>query len=167
MATVGDQLRAAREAQKLSIQEVAEATKMRADHVRALEQGDYSPFPAPVYVRGSVRTYAKLLKLEVMPIIQALNAELNPQGQAEGALDGGRRRRGLLDHLALQLVRFGWKRTAIAFVLLLVVVVILLLRGGRSGESVPQDPLADLPPPVYQPAGGGEGGYLPLPGTNR
>jgi cytoskeletal protein RodZ len=166
MPTVGDQLRTAREAQKLTIQEVAEATNMRADHVRALERGDFSPFPAPVYVRGSVRTYAKLLKLEVMPIMEALTAELNPERHADGTGPGAGRRRGVLDHLALQLVRFGWKRTVLVLGVLLGVVLLVVWRGGRSPDRPAEDPLSDLPPPLYQPAGG-DGGCLPLPGTNR
>ena len=44
--------------------------------------------------------------------------------------------------------------------------LILLIRAAMSGEPG-EDPLADLPPPSYQPAGGTDGGYLPLPGTNQ
>jgi cytoskeletal protein RodZ len=166
MPTVGEQLRAAREARKLRVQEVAEATNMRTDHVIALEEGNYAPFPAPVYIRGSVRTYAKLLQLDVMRIMDDLSAEMKQQGQVEQASGGTGHRRGLLDFLALQVVRFGWKRSLIVIALLSVLALILLFR--RTNEREPErDPLADLPPPTYQPAGGSAGGYLPLPGTNR
>ena len=56
MSTVAEQLRQAREAQKLTIQELAEITKIRSDHIRALEEGNFNVFPAPVYIRGFVRT---------------------------------------------------------------------------------------------------------------
>ena len=146
---------------------MAKATNMRTDHVQALEEGHYAPFPAAVYIRGSVRTYAKLLKLDVMPLMEVLNAELNRQGEAQEPGAGLRRRRGVLDVLALQLVRFGWKRAVIVLVLVVGVVLILLLRCGRSPEPPAPDPLADLPPPLYQPAGNPDTGYLPLPATNR
>ena len=45
MPTVAEQLRAAREATKLTIEQVADATKIRTDHIRALEQGNFSAFP--------------------------------------------------------------------------------------------------------------------------
>ena len=76
MSTVAEQLRAAREARNLTIQQVAESTKMRTDHVRALEEGNFNVFSAPIYIRGSVKNYAMLIKLDVPQIMAALNAEL-------------------------------------------------------------------------------------------
>ena len=166
MSTVGDQLRTAREARKLRVQEVAEATNMRTDHVLALERGDYSPFPAPVYIRGSVRTYAKLLKLDVMKIMDDLAAELDQQHHPDQTPGATGRSRGLLDVLALWLVRFGWKRAIFTLAFLAVLVLILLVRGGRTAQPE-SDPLSDLPPPTYQPSKNAQGGYLPLPNTNR
>src|SRR5665213_4268142 len=68
MPTVAEQLRSAREAKKLTVQQVADATKIRTDHVRALEEGNFSVFSAPIYIRGSVKNYATLLKLDVPKI---------------------------------------------------------------------------------------------------
>jgi len=166
MPTVGEQLRAAREARKLRVQQVAEATNMRTDHIIALEEGNYAPFPAPVYIRGSVRSYAKLLKLDVMPLMESLSAELEQQISAEALPAGPRHRRGALDFLALQLVRFGWKRTLIVLLGIAAIALILWIRSSGSGEAG-NDPLSELPPPTYQPAQNNGGGYLPLPGTNR
>src|SRR5205823_11055576 len=84
MASVGEQLRAAREKQGLSLPEVVERTKLRTDHVHALERGDYDVFAAPVYVRGFVRSYANLLKLNVPAIMTELEAEL---GQSQHLQD--------------------------------------------------------------------------------
>ena len=53
MSTVAEQLRSAREARKLTIYQVAETTKIRTDHIRALEVGNFEVFSAPVYIRGS------------------------------------------------------------------------------------------------------------------
>jgi transcriptional regulator with XRE-family HTH domain len=49
MPSVAEQLRQAREEQKLSVHQVAEATKIRTDHVRALESGQHDVFAAPVH----------------------------------------------------------------------------------------------------------------------
>ena len=42
MSTVAEQLRTAREAKNLTVQQVADVTKIRTDHVRALEEGDFN-----------------------------------------------------------------------------------------------------------------------------
>ncbi|RME93059.1 MAG: helix-turn-helix domain-containing protein [Verrucomicrobia bacterium] len=75
MPTVGEQLRTAREAQRLSIHRVAEATKMRTDHVRAIEEGRYDVFAAPVYLHGFVRAYARFLKLDEQELLRQLDEE--------------------------------------------------------------------------------------------
>src|SRR5438045_2494229 len=80
MPTVAEQLRRAREEQKLDVYQVAEITKIKTDHIRALESGHYDAFSAPVYIRGFVRTYAKVLKLDESQIVADLEAEL---GQTE------------------------------------------------------------------------------------
>ena len=51
MATVSEQLRLAREQQQLDVYQVAEITKIKTDHIRALESGTYDIFPAQVYIR--------------------------------------------------------------------------------------------------------------------
>ena len=77
MASVAEQLRAAREAQQLTIHQIAEITNVRADHIRAIEQGNYDVFSAPIYIRGFVRSYCKILKLDAGQIVAALNEELD------------------------------------------------------------------------------------------
>ena len=76
MSEVGEQLHAAREALKLTVQQIADVTKIRTDHIRALEEGHYEVFSAPVYIRGFVRIYAAQLKLNTSQIMSVLDAEL-------------------------------------------------------------------------------------------
>jgi cytoskeletal protein RodZ len=80
MATVGEQLKAAREAQRLTVTQVADLTKIRSDHIRAIDSGNYDVFSAPVYIRGFVRTYAMALKLDPAEILNQLNLELAESG---------------------------------------------------------------------------------------
>ena len=84
MASVGEQLKSAREKQGLSIPQIAERTKLRSDHVRALEAGNYDVFAAPVYVRGFIRSYAKLVKINPDGLLTDLEAEL---GQSQRLQD--------------------------------------------------------------------------------
>jgi len=77
MASVAEQLRVAREKRKLTVYDVAAATKIRTDHVRALEDGNYRVFAAAVYIKGFVRSYSNLLKLDTPRVMADLAAELS------------------------------------------------------------------------------------------
>src|SRR5207253_137981 len=44
MSTVAEQLRLAREARNLTVHQVADITKIRTDHIRALEEGNFDMF---------------------------------------------------------------------------------------------------------------------------
>lgn len=162
MSSVGDQLRTAREAQKRDLRHVAEATKIRTDHLQALEAGDYSPFVAPVYIRGFVRTYATLLKLDVPKLMSALDEELagTEKFREPPALTPARR--GPLDLVMLQLSRINWRKAKLALVAIpfLVVILVAVYAWRHTQRS---DPLAGLGPPVYQPTRPVSGDALPLP----
>ena len=162
MPTVAEQLRTAREARQLSVIEVAEITKIRTDHIRALEEGNFDVFVAPVYIRGFTRTYATLLKLNVPEIIQALTAEL---GQTEKFAEPpplSKEGKGALDFMMLQLSKVDWRKGAVvlgaAALIGILVLAIWLWRRQRNA-----DPSAGLPPAVYQPARRPAGETLPLP----
>src|SRR5205814_427703 len=109
MSTVAEQLRQAREAQKLTLSQVGEVTKIRTDHLRALEEGQFQAFPAAVYVRGSVRTYATLLKLDVPQVMAALEAELGQRKEFSEAIPIDQSR-GVLDFVMLQLSKLDWRK---------------------------------------------------------
>lgn len=76
MPTVAEQLRQGREQRKLDVYQVAEITKIKTDHIRALEEGNFNCFTAPVYIRGFVRTYGTLLKLDLPKLMADLDQEL-------------------------------------------------------------------------------------------
>ena len=68
---IGQILRQARKEQGLSLQEVEQATKIRARYLKELEEGNFSVLPA-VYVRGSLKTYADHLHLDGEALTQEL-----------------------------------------------------------------------------------------------
>lgn len=146
----------------MSLHDLAELTKIRTDHLEALERADYEPFPAPVYIRGSVRTYAGMLKLDVPAVLQALDEELaqSPEFSNPPSLTG--ERRGPLDWLTYQLSRVNWRVTGI------VGAVIVVVGGGYWSwqawtHRVREDPLTRLGPGMYRPGPTSEGDLLPLP----
>ncbi|MBV6845879.1 DUF4115 domain-containing protein [Xanthomonas campestris pv. paulliniae] len=66
----GQHLREAREAAGLSVDEVAGKLRMPAHVVHALEQEDWQRLGAPVFVRGQLRSYARLLQVDLEPLLQ-------------------------------------------------------------------------------------------------
>lgn len=70
--TVGTQLREARERLGLSVSEVAQRLKFAARQIEALEADQASALPGLTFVRGFVRSYAKLVGLEPDPLVSAL-----------------------------------------------------------------------------------------------
>ena len=73
----GSVLRAAREARNLSVFDVAQFLKFSPRQIEALEADEYALLPpGPTFLRGFVRGYAKLLKLDVMPLLAMLEARL-------------------------------------------------------------------------------------------
>jgi cytoskeleton protein RodZ len=67
----GARLRQAREAAGLSQADVASRLKMPLRVVRSLEEEDWSRLGAPVFVRGQLRSYSRLLGLTTAPMMAA------------------------------------------------------------------------------------------------
>ncbi len=63
-ASPGAQLAAARESRGMSVADVAHQLKLSTWQVEALESGDYRRLPGAVFVRGFIRNYARLVKLD-------------------------------------------------------------------------------------------------------
>src|SRR5438270_281588 len=126
MSTVAEQLHLAREAQSLTVHQVAEVTKIRTDHIRALEEGNFNVFSAPVYIRGFVRTYAALLKLDVPHVMASLDGELGKTEKFREPPPLTDQKRGILDFLTLQLSKLNWR---IAIIFLIAIATIGLLLG--------------------------------------
>ena len=160
MSEVGEQLHAAREALKLTVQQIADVTKIRTDHIRALEEGQYEVFSAPVYIRGFVRIYAAQLKLNTSQIMSVLDAELKRSEKFKEPPPLMEESNTLLDHadvLAFQTQLAGgsdW-RAAVASV---VGPSALPVRPGGIMRAA--NPLAGMKPAMYQSANAGE--TLPL-----
>jgi cytoskeletal protein RodZ len=160
MSTVAEQLRAAREGKNLTVEQVAEMTKIRTDHLRALEEGNFNVFSAPIYIRGSVKIYAAALKLDTAALLATLAAELGRTEKFSEPPPLGETKKTLLDSLTLLLAKVNWK-LGFAGIILTGLVVIGALSVWAWRHHQKSDPLKNLPPAVYQPANSGD--TLPLP----
>ncbi|MEJ5237951.1 MAG: helix-turn-helix domain-containing protein [Limisphaera sp.] len=149
MASVGEQLRARREAMGLSLQDLATITKIRADHLRALEEGRYAVFSAPVYIKGSVRSCAQALKLDPAPLLRQLDQELSQDAKLGHPPALSPAEPGFWDRLLFHLVRLSWRQTAIMALLVVLAAVWLgryLLWERRPAGAGPQS----VQPTLYQ-----------------
>lgn len=73
LLSVGQQLRAAREAKGLAVTEVAKVLKLSPRQVEALEADDWPSLPCKTIIRGFVRNYARFLNLSSDPLMRSLD----------------------------------------------------------------------------------------------
>jgi transcriptional regulator with XRE-family HTH domain len=73
---VGQRLRAAREHQQLTIEDIAARTRIPTRHLRMIESGDYDGLPAATYSAGFVKTYARLLGLDGQKLSEEFRGEM-------------------------------------------------------------------------------------------
>lgn len=78
MQTIGQRLKAERDQQRLTLEKVFEATRIRVQYLQALEADDFSVMPSPVQARGYLRNYAEYLGFDVEQVLHELR-ETNAQ----------------------------------------------------------------------------------------
>ena len=84
---IGARLKAAREARGMSRQDLAQRLRLDEHVIEALETDDLERLPAPTFVRGYMRNYARLVGLD-----ESLVAEALPEADATPAAALKRRR---------------------------------------------------------------------------
>ena len=162
MPTVSEQLRQARLEQSLTVQQVVDITKIRSDHLRAIEDGNFDVFSAPVYIKGFIRSYANLLKLDVRQIMAELDAELRQTEKFAELPPLSDEPPRILDFLALQFSKLDWQKgVIIAGILGCMILAFSLIVMVKHHHKA--DPLSGLKPAVYQNTQRLSGEKLPLP----
>jgi len=73
--SIGTQLRQAREAQLISLDQAAQATHIRLRYLEALEADQFNLLPSSAQVRGFIRAYADYLKLNSTVLLQTLDGD--------------------------------------------------------------------------------------------
>jgi cytoskeleton protein RodZ len=142
----GATLRAAREAGGMTIAEAAAALKLSPWQIEAIENEDFSRLSGATFVRGFVRNYARLLKIDAAPVLDALAEQVKLPSELNAPVNEGvrmpvageRRGRGVA--------------VSIAFALLALIIALALYfdvfgldsagkhSSGRSSEPAPSAP---------------------------
>ena len=165
MPTVSEQLQQAREAKNFTVHQIADITKIKSEHVRALENGDFNVFAAPIYIRGFVRCYANAVGLDAKALVEELEGELAQTENFSGPPSLSGPRRGPLDKLMFLLSQLNWRIVAPLGAVLLI--VLLALWGYRVAENRrAYDPTSELGPGLYQADPDTTGEVLPLPSNS-
>ncbi len=108
---VGEALKAARESIGISVDDIAQATRVRAAHIAALEGFDLDSLPARPFIIGYVRAYARALGLDAEMVVARFRSEMpkaDTDLRAPTGLWEARR-------------RFGWIAGILALILVAVV----------------------------------------------
>lgn len=71
IGTIGQKLKATREAKKISISEAGSQTRILSKFISAMEEDNFDVLSAPVYAKSFIRLYAKYLELDPKPLIDA------------------------------------------------------------------------------------------------
>lgn len=98
----GCQLRGARQARGLSVEQAAAQLRLSKDVIRALERDEYGTLRGNVFVIGYIRNYARLVMLDPEPLLDTYRATMPeekpslqpPRRQARHTLRTSRPRRG-------------------------------------------------------------------------
>src|SRR5258706_8560407 len=69
--SAGAQLRAYRENAQLTVDDVAHQLKLARRQVLAIENDELDALPGPTFVRGFIRNYARLLRVDATPLLEA------------------------------------------------------------------------------------------------
>lgn len=80
-ARAGDVLRAAREAQGLSLGDIGARTRIPSRHLAAIEASDYQSLPSATYAVGFAKAYARAVGADEVAIAQAVRADVDRLGR--------------------------------------------------------------------------------------
>lgn len=85
MGTFGERLQREREMRGITLEEIAEATKIGTRSLRALEEQDFDKLPGGIFNKGFVRAYSKYLGIDEDQAVADYQAAIN-EAQSSGKL---------------------------------------------------------------------------------
>ncbi len=122
-ASPGKALAAARAELKLSVADVSQQIKYGVKQIAAIESDDYAKLPGTTFVRGMIRSYAKLVQIDAEPLLADLGrrnipavvtVDLRTSGQEPFIEGGGKSNRiyvslSVAALVAVAVVAYEWR----------------------------------------------------------
>lgn len=79
MVHVGQRLAQERIKKKVTLEEVAKATRIKTTFIKAIEEGNYKILPSSAYAQGFVKKYSEFLGLPTKEILALFRREFNEE----------------------------------------------------------------------------------------
>lgn len=161
----GAALRAERERQGISSNDMAARLRLHPKQLAAIEAEDIDALPAGPFVRGFVRNYAKELQIDPAPLLAQVAARTAPVEPAGLATGGASRSSG--NERLPRVVVIG---AAVAALILFGVLGVMATRDGERAEAPPQpasesSAVTPAPPPASGSAPAAESAATTSPDT--
>jgi cytoskeleton protein RodZ len=80
---IGAELAATRERSGMSIPDLAQKMRIRAEYVEAIEQGEFIKLPGRIYAVGFIKTYARAMGIDAQTAVEAYKNETASTGTPE------------------------------------------------------------------------------------
>lgn len=165
MENLGEFLRQQRENKNVSIEELATRTRIAVRFIKLIEENQFDQLPNAVSARGFLRSYARCLGLDEVPILNRFSEATQPSepppvtGKEEPVPSYIQRKQP--DRLPFPL----WAAFSVVGVIVLFLVLAFIIPKFRqapppppeeapTSESIPTEPASPIPPPP-------EGGSTP------
>lgn len=81
--TIGEILREERERHRVSLAELAQETRIRLRYLKALEHNRFEELPAATFVKGYIKTYARLFGFDHQPLIGLLRRDFKESAKGQ------------------------------------------------------------------------------------
>ena len=79
-ATIGEQLRIAREERGIPLREISDQTRIQVRYLEAIETNDYKRLPGGIFNRSFVKAYAKYVGYDEKEAVEAYTRYMRDQG---------------------------------------------------------------------------------------
>ncbi|MFL6139134.1 MAG: helix-turn-helix domain-containing protein [Frankiaceae bacterium] len=87
--SIGEALASARRERGMTVDEVSQATRIRGTLIRAIETDDFGPCGGAVYARGHIRSIARAVGIDPVPLIEQFDTDngTGPQLVTDGIFE--------------------------------------------------------------------------------
>ncbi len=96
---IGAQLTRGREQKGYSIEYVASKLHLRVNIIESIERNEFNLLPEPVFVKGYLGAYAKLLDIPSIPLVERFNAQYPFEKKVDRALWQSKRESNKAEHI--------------------------------------------------------------------
>jgi len=138
--TIGELLQEERQRYHLSIEQLAQQTRVKTEYLRALEANQFAELPAATFVKGYIKTYARLFHFDYQPLLALLRRDFKE------SVDGKLVPREFIKPLLKK--KHIWTPVTMAVIALGMVFISLIFYVGLQWYSIQKPPRLDVLEPL-------------------